>query len=266
VRTFSKLRALCAYPDVIDKPSARRDDAAALGTSFHLYVQRWIEAVHAGQTYHMDAAGPLVRGWLERMQSVWTPPPGIETELALGLQDAPTPRYVPVDEVAPHIYLPAALRVRPSDWAESSETQRQELLATCGLLTAGRADLVLSDGPGRTVGAVVSVDDIKTGSFYLGDPKLLRQLLAQGIAATLRAAADGFIPGIYYARLGIFDRGDGEPIWRNSHEWDQAWAWVVESARMPAEPMPGAWCLSCWSKNDCVAYPARINTEKEAAA
>jgi hypothetical protein len=244
VRTFSKLRALCAYPDVIDKPSARRDDAAALGTSFHAYVEAWIKALRDGKPWHIDGAPEPIAGWLRRMREVWTPPKGIETEIALGLQDLPEPNYVPVVEIEPHVYVPADESIRGS----------------VRLLTAGRADLV------NLAGELVEVDDIKTGSFYLGDPQLLRQLLAQGIAATMRAGAAGFIPGIYYARLGIFDRGDGEPILRNSHEWDQAWAWVVESARMPAEPMPGAWCLSCWSKNDCVAYPARINTEKEAAA
>lgn len=257
MRTLSKLKALCAFTEVLDKPSRARDEAAGHGKSFHTYVEGWVEAVAAGRPWHIDGdAGLLVRGWLERMRAVWTPPPGIEAELAMGLADAPTPRYVAVDEPAPHEYVPADLCVTPAIWAGASDEHRRQWQS--GLLTAGRADLV------ELRGEVVYVDDLKTGQYYLGDPKLIRQVLGQGIAATLRAKANGFLPGIYYARLGIFDRGDGEVIWRGSDEWDQAWAWVVASARMPAEPQPGGWCLSCYSKNDCTAYPARERV-KEAA-
>ena len=236
MRTFSKLKAFCAYPESLDRPSPRRDEAAGHGSLFHLYVQRWVEAVAAGRPFHVDgAAGPLVRGWLERMREVWTPPPRLEVEVALGLQDIAEPNYVPVVETEPHVYVPADESIRGS----------------VRLLTAGRTDLL------EAIPGLVYVDDIKTGQFYLGDPKLLRQLLGQGIAATLRAKADGFVPGIYYARLGIFDRGDGEPILRGTHEWDQAWDWVVAAAKMPATPQPGPWCLSCWEKKDCDAYPGR---------
>ncbi len=242
MRTFSKLRALCAYPDVIDRPSARRDEAAVHGIAFHTYVERWAEAVAAGLPipWEMDQlASPLVRGWLERMRAIWTPPAGLEMELAMGLADEALPRYVPVTETEPHVYVP--------------------VVSTTKVLTAGRADMIVPVSLGDA--HVLMVDDIKTGQFYLGDPKLLRQLLAQGIAATLRAGAAGFIPGIYYARLGIFDRGDGHAIWRGTDEWEQAWEFVASAARLPAEPRPGAWCLSCWSKADCPANPAR----KEAA-
>lgn len=241
MRTFSRLRALCAYPETLDRPSARRDEAAATGTTFHLYIQRWAEAVAEGRPWHLDGATEPVRGWLQRMREVWTPPKGLEVEVAMGLQDHAEPVYVPVVEAEPHVYVPKDESIRGS----------------VRLLTAGRADLLE-----KRLG-IVYVDDIKTGQFYLGDPKLIRQLLGQGIAATLRADADGFVPGIYYARLGIFDRGDGEPILRGSHEWDQVWAWVQESARMPAEPRPGGWCLSCWEKAECPAFPGRA--QKEAA-
>lgn len=237
MRTFSALKALCAHPELLRRPSKRRDDAAELGTSFHRYIEEWAKALAAGKTWHTDGAPEPIRGWLRRMRQAWTPPPGLEVEVAMGLAvgDDGEPLYTPVREPKPHAYV--------KDGA--CPTDRP-------LLTAGRADLVEVDG-----GSLVHVDDIKTGQFYLGDPKKLRQLLAQGIAATLRADADGFVPGIYYARLGMFDRGDGEVIWRRSHEWDQAWAWVVEAAQMPATPQPGPWCLSCWEKAECSANPAR---------
>lgn len=252
MRTFSKLRALCAYPEVLDRPSQRRDDAAALGTTFHKYVEEWRRCQLEGRPWHIDGAPEQVRAWLRRMQAVWTPPADLEVEVAMGLANEAAPEFVAVDEVAPHIYVPSSLKVTEAMWEAASDEQRREWQST--LVSAGRADLVIPR-------ELVHVDDIKTGQFYLGDPKLIRQLLAQGIAATLRARAAGFVPGIYYARLGIFDRGDGEPILRGSHEWDQAWSWVSASARMPAEPQPGGWCLSCWEKNECTAYPGR----KEAA-
>jgi hypothetical protein len=247
MRTFSKLRALCAYPETIDRPSRRRDEAAGFGISYHGHVEQWRDAVVNGRPWDIDGVGEPMRGWLVRMREVWTPTPDLEVEVAMGLADAPAPRYVPVDEPAPHCYVPADLGVTALMWAAAPDEVRQQWQS--GMVTAGRADLL------RPVGELVQVDDLKTGQSYLGDPKLIRQLLAQGIAATLRAGAAGFIPGIYYARLGVFDRGDGEPIWRGSDEWDQAWDFVVSAAKMSSDPRPGGWCLSCWEKNDCSAFP-----------
>jgi hypothetical protein len=253
MRTFSQLRAFCSHPELLRKPSKRRDDAAALGTMFHKYVEAWRLCIAEGKPWHVDGAPEPVAGWLKRMREVWTPPPNAEVEVAMGL--APTlggePDYVPVDEVAPHVYVPSSMQIRPSDWAEASEKQRQDLLASCGLLTAGRADLIAPLGDG-----ILSVDDLKSGKFYLGPPNRLRQLLAQGIAATLRADARGFVPGIYYARLGMWDRGDEAPIFRGTPEWDEAWHAVRDSALMPSTPKPGPYCLDCWDAKACVANPA----------
>jgi hypothetical protein len=248
-RTFSALRAFCAYPEKVRRPSARRDDAADLGTMFHGYVEDWARCLREGRAFRADDAPDTVRGWLERMQKVWTPPANLEMEVAMGLEAGPAPRYVPVDEPAPHVYVPAELGVTTEMWAHAGDEQRRQWQS--GLLTAGRSDLL------APLGEVLLVDDIKTNNNYLGDPKLLRQLLAQGIAATLRADAAGFIPGIYYARLGIFDRGDGDPIWRGSDEWDLAWDTVVAAAKMPDEPQPGPWCLSCYEKRACGSYPGQ---------
>jgi hypothetical protein len=252
MRTFSRLRALCAYPEAIERPNRRRDEAGAIGTTFHSFVEAWARAVAEGKDWRPDGAPELVQGWLARMREVWAPPPGLEVEVAMGLLDRPEPKYLPVVEIEPHVYLPAHLSVTAAMWKESSDEQRHRWQE--GMLTAGRADLLELR---RGEVDVVDVVDIKTGSSYLGEPRQLRQLIAQGIAATLRAGADGFIPGIYYARLGVFDRGDGQVIWRNSPEWDEAWDHVATAARMPATPQVGGWCLSCWEKDACPAYPGR---------
>lgn len=105
---------------------------------------------------------------------------------------------------------------------------------------------------------VVRVADIKSGATYLGDPTRLRQVLGQGFACWSRARSkgdmvDGFVPGIYYARTGLFDWG--KPIIHGTPAWDEAWEMVVESARRDQKPYPGAWCLGCYDKEDCRSYP-----------
>lgn len=122
-RSFSALKAFCSHPETFTrKPKKRRDDAAALGTEFHLYIQRWVESIAAGKPFHCDGAKEPVRGWIRRMRQTWTPPPGLEAELAVGLEDLPGPKFVEVLEPKPHEYEPA-----------DGKTP---------LLTAGRADLV----------------------------------------------------------------------------------------------------------------------------
>lgn len=105
---------------------------------------------------------------------------------------------------------------------------------------------------------VVKVADIKSGQFYLGDPGKLRQLLGQGFACWARAReqgldVQGFVPGVYYARLGMFDWG--QPIIEGTTAWAEAWRWVMEAARRDREPHPGPWCLGCWDKKDCAKNP-----------
>jgi hypothetical protein len=125
MRTFSKLKAFCSFPDTIpEKPSKRRDDAAAIGTLFHKAIEVWAVT---GDASHFENLDEPVRGWALAMRERWTPPAGIETEVALGLADLPVPRFVEVRETEPgsHEYVPAD--------------------GKSPLLTAGRADLVWTE-------------------------------------------------------------------------------------------------------------------------
>lgn len=228
MRSFSRLKAFCSFPDRIpEKPSKRRDDAAAIGNLLHKAVEVWTAT---GDSSHFEALPEPVRGWAMRMKSVWTPPEGCETEMAMGLEDFPEPRFVEVLEPQPHEYTPA-----------DGKTP---------LLTAGRADLVWV-GAGDPV--LARVCDVKSGQFYLGDPGKLRQVLAQGFAATDKLRTDGFIPGIYYARTGHFDWG--HPIVKGTAAWDEAWRVVLEAAKRDTDPHPGAHCLGCWDKKACPSNP-----------
>jgi hypothetical protein len=233
MRTMSKLRAFCAHPETIDRPSARRDAAAGLGNTFHDYVEQWEICLREGRPWLIDGAPEPVRGWLQRLREVFVPPEGLRAEIAVGLADLPYPEYVAVKEVAPgtHIYEP-----------EDGVT---------ALLTAGRADLVwpVTDDDG----GYVRVCDLKSGQFYLGEPGRIRQVLGQGFACADRWRLPAFQPGIYYARLGLFDWG---PIIHLDGELGRAaWDDVVESAKMSSDPNPGAWCMGCWEKNECSAFP-----------
>lgn len=231
MRTFSKLRALCAFPETLDKPSKRRDDAAALGKLFHKAIEVW---AHTDDTSHFEALPEPARGWALRMKQRWTPPEGLEVELAVGLADLPYPEYVPVKEDPPDSHEYSAIDGKTP------------------LLTAGRADLVwVAEG-------IVHVADIKTGQFYLGDPSKLRQLQAQGLACLLRETLNqpglhSVKIGVYYARLGMFDWAP--TLAAGTAEWNAAWLDVLNAAKLPATPRPGAHCLGCWDKKACPANP-----------
>lgn len=235
MRTMSKLRAFCAHPETIDRPSARRDAAAGLGTTCHEYIDQWRACLSAGRPWLIDGAPEPVRTWLGKLREVFEPPPGWQTEVAMGLADLPYPEFVPVRETAPgsHVY-------EPEDGATP-------------LLTAGRADMLWPvDGDD---GTYVRVCDIKSGQSYLGEPGRIRQVLAQGFAAARRWRTSAFQPGIYYARLGVFDWG---PVIALDGELGRAtWDDVVDAAKLPSDPRPGAWCMNCWEKKECSAYPGR---------
>jgi hypothetical protein len=234
MRSFSKLKAFCSYPETIpQKPSKRRDDAAEIGTMFHKYIEEWAKATAAGTPFHCDGAPEPVRTWIRRMRGSWTPPAGLETELPLGLEDLPFPQYVEVTEPEPHVYVPVD--------------------ANAKLLTGGRADLVW------VADRVLHVPDIKTGQFYLGPPARLRQLQAQGFSAfsrqNLRApgSVDAFKVGIYYARTGHFDWSD--PVGPGTEEWAVMWRECLEAAKRDQKPRPGPHCLSCWDRKECPSNP-----------
>lgn len=229
MRSFSRLKAFCSFPDTIEeKPSKRRDAAAAIGTTFHKYIEMWVTSVRDGTVFHCDGAVEPVKGWITMMRQRWTPPAGLMTEVALGLADLPEPEFVAVNEPEPHVYV-----------AKDGKTP---------LLTAGRADLIWEDDD-----EAVRVCDIKTGQFYLGDPGKLRQVLAQGFAAASLHGAGAFRPGIYYARTGHFDWG--QPVTKGSAAWAEAWRVVLEAAKRDTDPHPGAHCLGCWDKKSCPSNP-----------
>lgn len=238
MRTFSKLKAFCSFPETLpDKPSKRRDDAAALGTLFHSYIEEWVQSGRDGWQFSCEDAPEPVATWIRRMRQKWTPPPGVETEVCLGLEDLPFPQHVPVVEEPPRSHKYVAVDGRTP------------------VLTAGRSDLQWVEE------SILNVADIKTGQFYLGPPARLRQLQAQGFAAFSRAfgiappEGAGFRVGIYYARTGYFDWSD--IIRPGTPEWDQAWRECLDAAKRDQEPHPGAHCLSCYDKAACQANPER---------
>lgn len=240
MRTFSGLKLLCAWPEEIDKgPKKNRDLAGAMGTRFHKAKQLW---VMTGDTSHFDSLANPERAWLYELARTWVPPEDIEMEVCLGLCVAHdgSPRYVSVTEEPPdsHNYV-------------LSGSCREEKEPPV-LLTAGRADMIFKAA--GEVDCVLHVDDIKTGKYYLGPPDRVTQVLAQGIAATLRAGADGFIPGIYYARVNQWDRAK-KPILYGSPGWTEAWEQVKAAALLPSKPIPGGHCLDCWSKKLCKSNP-----------
>lgn len=230
MRSFSALRAFCSHMESFpEKPHPRRDAAAALGTRYHEAVELW---ARTGGSAHFDSYEEPLRSWLLRMREVWTPPEDLETELALGLEDLPFPRYVPVKETEPHVYVP-----------KDGKTP---------LLTAGRADLLWVGADG-----VARVADIKTGQFYLGDPAKVRQILAQGFAAASMADAVGFIPGVYYARTGHFDWGHEQVIRVSGEDFamSEPWRMVLEASKRDTAPHAGPHCLGCWERKQCNASP-----------
>lgn len=224
MRSFSALQAHCSHAEeleVIHPPSRRLREAGDHGTAFHGAACEWIEATVKGAPFFDGGYTPKVRRQLNRLRGVWTPPKGIETELAVGLEEvAGEPRFVNVRETAKdsHIYVP--------------------VLPGHNLLCAGRADWVW-DEPGEPL--LVNVVDVKSGKFWLGDPDRHVQILAQGFACALRCGAVGFRPGIYYPLAGAF-------YWERpvSVLDTDAWRRVREAALRDSGPKPGAWCMGCW--------------------
>lgn len=235
MRTMSRLRAFCHYPEQIEKPfSKKRDEAAASGTLLHKYAEEWIRATLDGRVFHCDGAPEPVATWLRRLRATWKPPKGIEVEIPMGLVEGKTglPEYVAVEERPPgsHQYVRTDGKAEP-------------------LVTAGRTDWVWWDDDD----VALQVIDVKSGSVYLGPPDQIRQLQAQGLAAACRAEVGAFRIGVYYARLGLFDMS--ERIEVTGPVGTRMWDDVRRAATMDSEPHSGPWCLGCYSKRDCVSNP-----------
>lgn len=231
MRTFSALREKCSYPELIDLAvpmSKSRQSACDVGTEFHAAVESWVKGTPMPALTSKDA-----RAWLAKMEKVWTPPLGCESEVALGLTTMD--QAVPVDEPEPHIYVP-----------------RDPLVS---LVTAGRLDLRWEE----EMGSIRVVVDVKTGRTYLGDPWTIPQLVAQAVTAALadRELMDGAFQvklGVYYARLGLFDWGETRS---RAELIDNELPAVRRWATQDPSPKPGAWCLSCYSRANCEKDPAR---------
>lgn len=232
MRTYSSLRGVCAYPELIDlaiPPSKARQTSMDLGTEFHVAVEAWVKGTPMPVLTSKDA-----RAWLARMEKVWAPPPGCEAEIATGITD--DGRGVYVDEPEPHVYVPRD----PAD----------------RLVTAGRLDLRWTENVATRV-----VVDVKTGRTYLGDPWAIPQLAAQAVSEALLCRVDDAFDdvseirlGVYYARTGLFDFPPARPLYEVIDELlPQVKAW----ATMPADPNPGAWCLGCYSRANCASDPTK---------
>lgn len=230
MRTFSALREKCSYPELIDLAvpmSKSRQAACDVGTEFHAAVESWVKGTPMPALTSKDA-----RTWLAKMEKVWTPPPGCEAEIAIGLTD--DHRAVTVDEPEPHVYVPRDPGTR--------------------LVTAGRLDLRWPEGTAR------AVVDVKTGRMYLGDPWTIPQLVAQAVTQALAehdgegAGATSIKLGVYYARLGMFDWGEERDI---NDVINTELPAVRRWATQDPSPNPGAWCLSCYSRANCDKDPAR---------
>jgi hypothetical protein len=223
VRTFSQLRAHCAYPLTLEALGPRkyaRDIAARKGSDLHARIDQWV------RTGTLDLVGAVdeVRAWAETMSRGWSPPPGCRSEWALGLtRDAL--RGVETDEPDPHVYS-----------ARGGES----------LVTAGRCDLAWVV-PG--VVDVLHVADVKTGRTYLGQPARIPQLAACALAArwVLRAPFPLRV-GVYYARLGVWD-------WETVETETDLVEVVRAAVDLPDAPQVGGWCLGCYNAKECEAYP-----------
>ncbi len=225
MRTCSHLGP-CGYADVLSAKRVRSKSslrAVGLGKTFHGGAETWIK------TGQMPALKPAqVADWLAGLASSFVPPPGVETEVALGL--SPNGRYVAVTEDPPdsHIY-------KPNDPTQT-------------LLTAGRADLVW------TADDCTYVPDYKTGRFAPESP-ITPQLMALGLAVADRAGTGHMALGLYLAREVEWRWSDAIAL--DSEEAARMWDVVQLYAGLGPEPRVGPWCGTCWEKEQCEAVNAR---------
>ncbi len=232
MRSASALKLFCSYPAILDKLPPRdaaerkrlenRDESARRGGIFHAAVDAWVQAGSGAPACEEDEE---IRGWLELLAFQWTPHGfPVETELAWGLDHEGN--YAAVTEPEPHVYAP----IDP----------------TAKLLTAGRADACWPEGD------LIRVPDWKSGRTSVTPAATNLQANASGMAPASRARTGGYIPGIYYARDGVFDWGD--PVMLGSPEHRAMFEMVKTAALLDDEPHVGEHCGSCWSKKRCNAY------------
>jgi hypothetical protein len=131
---------------------------------------------------------------------------------------------VPVDEPQAHVYVPQA--------------------GCPAILTAGRSDVSWIDFDRDTLYVV----DWKTGKWPVTPAGRNLQINAAGIARANRITAR-YVPGIYYARDGVFDWG--EPVELGSLAHAEIFADVKAAALLDETPRPGPHCGNCWERKAC---------------
>lgn len=234
MRTGSALKRFCAYPAILDlEPprtaaertrEANKRASADRGTLGHALFEGWC----LGQVSHSE--DPELQGYLDCLAAQWRPPGTFEAEVPWGLDAGGN--YVEVIEHEPHVYV-----ARP--------------LADGGplpfVLTAGRADAVwVSDA---TPAGPLLVVDWKFGKWPVDPARVNLQVNAAGMALALRSFCRAYIPGIYYARDGVFDWGD--PVAVGSPEWKAMFEEIKAAALLDDKPHPGDHCGKCWSRSRC---------------
>lgn len=214
----SALAPNCGYARILSAKRPRpasTQEAADRGVTFHAAVEAWIKTGELPMVDDLE-----MQGWLDLLESQWTPPVNAECEIAWGLRL--TGSYTDVDEPEPHKYV-------ARDGGE--------------LLTAGRADVAWE------ARGVLHVVDWKTGRWPATAAPMNLQVNAAGIALAKRVGATSYRPAIYYVRDGAWDVGDevplGSPVGLGMlHE-------VRTAALLPPEPRPGSWCSRCWERKQC---------------
>jgi hypothetical protein len=222
----SALMRNCGHPRVLkNRPPttqrerdarARRDEAAARGTTFHAAIETWLK----------EGAPPMLedaemQGWLDLLAMQWAPPPGARVEVPWGL--TPAGDHAHVDEPEPHVYT-----------------------SPDPLITAGRADVSWLGFDGR-----VYVLDWKTGKWPVTPAASNLQVNAAGIALAREIVAPAYVPGIYYTRDGAWDWG--EPVEIGSVAHAEILADVHAAALLDNEPRPGDHCQTCWERRACTS-------------
>jgi len=210
----SALKRHCAYPNLLKtEPTADQQRAMDRGTEFHAAIERWKAKEQIPVLADLE-----IQGWIDVLAQQWDPL-GKRLEVAWGLgMDG---SHIMVAEPRPHVYEPMS--------------------GGAPLLTAGRADAVWIDA-GDTLWCV----DWKTGVWPVENAATNLQANSAGIALARRWNAARYVPGIYYARDGIFEWGD--PIDLGSDAAAEAFAAVKHAAELPPEPRPGDHCATCWEK------------------
>lgn len=248
----SSLRRHCAYPSVIDKrPPGEREkrlfDAAIAtwsgigegpehsdkavkrminshvskirGTAFHAGIERWIRLGEMAQLDDLE-----VQGWLDafladpfNQDSILTSPM-VKLEVAWGLGE--DGQHLMVEEPEPHIY---------------------RSMGGLPLVTAGRADIAWKERFRK----VLRSGDYKSGKWAVEPPATNLQANAAGIALARRLGCDAYVPGIWYSRDGYWDWGDEIDV--QSEAADEMFEEIRASAALPAAPVPGDHCATCWN-------------------